>query len=54
MAAHTAELPHCVMLGLGGSLDVYAGEVRRAPGFSANAGLSGSTGSCASRNALSA
>lgn len=39
MAAHTAELPHCVMLGLGGSLDVYAGEVRRAPGFFRKCGL---------------
>lgn len=39
MAAHTAELPHCVMLGLGGSLDVYAGEVRRAPVLFRKCGL---------------
>lgn len=39
MAAHARELPHCIMLGLGGSLDVYAGEVRRAPGFFRKCGL---------------
>lgn len=39
MAAHAAELPHCVMLGLGGSLDGYAGEVPRAPAFFRNHGL---------------
>lgn len=31
MAAHGPELPRCVMIGLGGSLDVFAGEVKRAP-----------------------
>jgi N-acetylglucosaminyldiphosphoundecaprenol N-acetyl-beta-D-mannosaminyltransferase len=31
MAAHAAEVPGCVLFGLGGSLDVFAGEVRRAP-----------------------
>lgn len=39
MAAHTRELPHCLMLGLGGSLDVFAGEVRRAPGVFRKCGL---------------
>ena len=39
MAAHTAELPHCLMLGLGGSLDAFAGEVTRAPAFFRNHGL---------------
>lgn len=39
MAAYTARLPHCVMLGLGGSLDVFAGEVRRAPAFFRKCGL---------------
>ena len=32
-------LPHTVMLGLGGSLDVYAGSCRRAPLFVQRAGL---------------
>lgn len=31
MRAHQDALPHCLMLGLGGSLDVFAGNVRRAP-----------------------
>lgn len=32
-------MPHTVMLGLGGSLDVYAGKCRRAPRFMQRAGL---------------
>ena len=39
MAAHAGELPRCVMLGLGGSLDVFAGEAKRAPRIFIRLGL---------------
>ena len=39
MRTHQSELPHCLMLGLGGSLDVFAGNVRRAPLFFRKLGL---------------
>lgn len=39
MAAHTGEFPHCVMLGLGGSLDIFAGEAKRAPALFIRLGL---------------
>ena len=39
MAAHAAQVPRCVMLGLGGSLDVFAGEVKRAPKIFIRLGL---------------
>ncbi len=39
MAAHAALLPRCVMLGLGGSLDVFAGEAKRAPRIFIRLGL---------------
>jgi len=39
MAAHGAELPHTLMLGLGGSLYGYAGVAQRAPQFYCDHGL---------------
>lgn len=33
MAAHTEQFPHCIMFGLGGSVDIYSGTVKRAPKF---------------------
>ncbi len=39
MQSLAEKLPHTVMLGLGGSLDVYAGRCRRAPLFVQRAGL---------------
>ena len=39
MSAHRQEFPHSVMLGLGGSLDVFSGEVRRAPAVFRKCGM---------------
>jgi len=39
MREHLAQLPPAVMLGLGGSMDVYAGTVKRAPVFWQKLGL---------------
>ncbi len=33
MAAHTEQFPDCLMFGLGGSVDIYSGTIRRAPKF---------------------
>lgn len=39
ISAHRHELPNAVYMGIGGSLDVFAGNVKRAPDFFTNHGI---------------
>lgn len=39
MQRHAHQMPHGLMIGLGGAMDVYAGDIRRAPSWMRKAGL---------------